>query len=217
MTFSDPLDFTARNGRAAPPQPPVGEVIESTTTDFVAQACELDGAPPFGSFVQVIGDDGFTVLGVVAQVETAGIDPLARPIMRGYGDVRDLRIYQENPDLPQVLRTTFRVLMVGYAEGASLRQLLPPRPARLHYSVRLAPASLVRAFTDAGLGYLDGLLAAADVPVDELVAANLRLVARERGDGERFLHAAGRELARLLRADYARLAAILRRIVAQGA
>jgi hypothetical protein len=207
--------MTGPNGVSAPVQERalVGEVIEASTTEILAQAIELDAAPPFGAFVEVATDDGVTVYGVVAHVETAGIDPGARAIMRGHGDVRDDRIYLENPDLPLVLRTTFRALVVGFAQGATIYQFLPARPPRLHYSVFTSPADAVRRFTNAGLDYLATLLLATDLPVDELLAANLRTTAAQRGDVEVFLQASGRELAQLLRTDYGRLTSILRRCV----
>lgn len=188
----------------------VGEVVEASTTEFLSQALELDAAPPFGAFVEV-ADDALTVYGVVAHVQTAGIDPGSRAIMRGHGDVRDGRIYEENPDLPLVLRTTFRALVVGFAEHGQLHQFLPPRPPRLHYSVGLCPPRTVVRLTREELDYLQALLNAAEVPVDELLAANLRYVASCCGDGTAFLEHAGRELAQLLRADYTRLTSILRR------
>lgn len=204
------------DGVAPAPHAPIGEVIEASTTDFVAQACELDAAPPFGSFVRVAADDGVTHVGVVAHVQTGGIDPGARPVMRGYGEVRDGRIYVENPDLPHVLRTTFRVLAVGFERGGIYQQVLPPRPPRLHYSVHPATAAEVRALTDAGLLYLGTLLNAHDVPTDELIAANVRLTAEVRGEGVAFAREAARELAHLLRSDYTRFGAITRRLVVSG-
>jgi hypothetical protein len=193
----------------------IGEVVEASTTEFLAQALELDWAPPFGAFVEVATDDALTVYGVVAHVQTAGIDPGSRAIMRGHGDVRDERIYEENPDLPLVLRTTFRALVVGFAEHAMVHQFLPPRPPRLHYSVFTCPPQRVGSFTGHGLDYLQALLAAADVPVDELLAANLRYTANNLpAESDAFLQQAGRELAQLLRADYARLTGILRRCLA---
>ncbi|MBV9893994.1 MAG: hypothetical protein JO020_07490 [Chloroflexi bacterium] len=193
-----------------------GEVVEASTSEFLAQALELDAAPPFGAFVEVAADDALTVYGVVAHVQTAGIDPGSRAIMRGHGDVRDERIYQENPDLPLVLRTTFRALVVGFTEGQEIHQFLPPRPARLHYSVFTCPPLTVRRFTREGLEFFQALLTASEVPNDELLAANLRYIAAETGEGQAFLERAGRELAQLLRADYARLTAILRRCLAPG-
>src|SRR5438105_4933833 len=192
----------------------VGEVVESSTTDFLAQAVELDSAPPFGAFVEVASDDALTVYGVVAQVQTAGIDPGAKAIMRGHGDIRDERIYEENPDLPLVLRTTFRALVVGFAQTDSVFQFLPPRPPRLHYSVFTSRRETVRDFTSTGLDYLQALLNATDIPVDELLAANLRYTAVQYSDSQEFLQNAGRELAQLLRSDYARLTGILRRSLA---
>ena len=189
----------------------IGEIVEASTTEFLAQAVELDSAPPFGAFVEVATEDGLTVYGVVAHVQTAGIDPGSRAIMRGHGDVRDERIYQENPDLPLVLRTTFRALVVGFTEGEQRHQFLPPRPPRLHYSVFTSAPDTVKIFVASGLDYLVALLNATDVPVDELLAANLRYTAACYTDGAEFLNLAGRELAQLLRADYARLTSILRR------
>jgi hypothetical protein len=192
----------------------VAEVVEASTTEFVAQAIELDSAPPFGAFVAVAPDESRTIYGVVAHVETSGIDPGSRAIMRGHGDVRDERIYQENPDLPLVLRTTFRALVVGFSDDGKLFQFLPPRPPRLHYSVFVCPRRAVEAFVTAGLDYLQALLNASDVPVDELLAANLREAAAHSADPNQFLQQAGRELAQLLRADYPRLTSILRRCLA---
>jgi hypothetical protein len=189
----------------------IGEVVEASTTEFLAQALELDSAPPFGAFVEVQTEDGLSVYGVVAHVQTSGIDPGSRAIMRGHGDVRDERIYQENPDLPLVLRTTFRALVVGFSDGIRLHQFLPPRPPRLHYSVFTCPPPTVRRFTSDSLDYLQTLLNAAEVPVDELLAANVRYAATHTREGQLYFERAGRELAQLLRADYARLTAVLRR------
>ena len=195
--------------------PLVGEIIESSTTDVLAQACQLDAAPAFGSFVRVSGGDGgLNVYGVVAHVQTAALDPGARAVMRGHGEVRDDLIYHENPDLPLVLRTTFRCAVVGFEAGPTLYQLLPPTPPRLHYSVYVATADEVCRFTEAGFDYLRTLLNVAEVPTDEMLAANLRLTAQLRREPEAFTERAGRELAELLRADYPRLASILRRCLA---
>ncbi|HEV7662854.1 MAG TPA: hypothetical protein VGQ62_04905 [Chloroflexota bacterium] len=203
------------NGRVhAPSSSPIGEIVESSTTEFLAQAVELDLAPPFGALVEVATDDALTVYGVVAHVQTAGIDPGSRAIMRGHDDVRDERIYQENPDLPLVLRTTFRAIVVGFRVGQTLHQFLPPRPPRLHYSVSICLPETVHNFAASSLDYLQALLNAAEVPVDELLAANLRYTAAQIRDDGAFLQLAGRELAQLLRADYGRLTSILRRCLA---
>lgn len=195
---------------------PAGEVVESSSTDFVAQSCALDVAPDFGAWVYATAEPGVTVYGIVARVETTGIDSSARPVLRGHDAVRDHHIYLENPDLPLVLRTLFRMIVVGFESAGSLHQYLPARPPKLHYSVHIAPADAVRAFTDAGLDYLGTLLNAEDAPVDEIVAANTRLTGAIRGEPDLFARRVGRELARLMQSDYARLARILRRMAPPG-
>ena len=94
---------------------------------------------------------------------------------------------------------------------------MPPRPPRLHYSVSICAPETVRIFASTGLDYLVAMLNATDAPADELLAANLRYTAAQMHDGGEFLQLAGRELAQLLRADYARLTAILRRCLAPTA
>jgi hypothetical protein len=89
--------FGSPNGKHDAPRPAhtadlIGEIVESSTTEFLAQACELDSAPPFGAFVEVVTEDGLTIYAVVAHVQTAGIDPGSRAIMRGHGEVRDYPI-----------------------------------------------------------------------------------------------------------------------------
>ncbi|MDQ3812117.1 MAG: hypothetical protein M3336_17690, partial [Chloroflexota bacterium] len=81
----------------------------------------------------------------------------------------------------------------------------------LHYSVFPCSAATVQAFTDAGLDFLSTLAAGVDVPVDELLAANIRGIAGQQAEPQAFLETAGRQLAQLLHADYGRLAAIVRR------
>ncbi|GAC1615180.1 MAG: hypothetical protein NVS4B3_29090 [Gemmatimonadaceae bacterium] len=209
-----PSEIEGRGQGGGEPTRLYGEVVESSTTDFLAQALRLDTAPPFGTLVEVTSDEGQTVYGVVAHVQTSGIDPGARAVMRGHGDVRDERIYLENPDLPLVLRTTFRAVVVGFAKDNNrntILQFLPPRPPRLHYSVFTCAPPTVRTFTQAGFDFLQAILNAPEVPTDELVSATLRALAAHHTQPDEFLHAAGKELAHALRTDYARLTSILRR------
>jgi hypothetical protein len=189
---------------------PIGEIIETSTTGFVAQACELGMAPAFGAFVSVVSD-GIETFGLVYRVRTGGLEPGAHAVMRGRAGVRDDAIYHENPDLRAVLRTDFAAVIVGFAEHGHVRQYLPSYPPPLHWSVYECSPAAVAAFTNE-LDYLRALLSAPDVPSEELVAANLRLARQARTFDSDFCVRAGRELARLLSRDYARLSAILRRL-----
>ncbi len=189
-----------------------GEIVEATSCDFTAQSMRLHDAPPFGSLVRVHHDDR-ELYGIVAETRTASLEAGGRPIARGYGEVVDAAIYHENPDLEHLLRTEFRALLVGFRAEGALRQHLPPLPPPLHYSVYACSPLEIVAFTER-LDYLRTLLAQPAAVADELVAASARLAGTARGaDGcERFLLRVGRELAALLRDDYDRLTAVLRRL-----
>ena len=61
----------------------IGEVIESSTSQFLAESCELNGAPPFGSFVKT--GCAMPVYGLVFNVCTHSIEPNRRATAYGGG------------------------------------------------------------------------------------------------------------------------------------
>ena len=189
----------------------IGEVIESSTTGFAAECYKLYGLPPLGSLVSVGGNEEET-FGIVHHATTASVEPGRRPIARGRTETSEEDIYKNSPQLTQLLRSEFSALVVGHRDGQAIRHYLPSQPVRIHAFVHLCPPETVRRFSRS-LGFL-GLLteAALPVPVEEVIAATLRLMARVHEDSAAFLVAAGRELATLLSDDYARLRAILGRL-----
>ena len=196
----------------------IGEVIESSTTGFTAGAYELLAAPPFGALVraQARADDT-SVYGLVYDIRTGSKEPGGRALVRGRTyegrELYDAEIYHEHPDLAEVLQTEFSAIIVGFAEGARCYQYLPSQPPPVHYSVYECPGPELAAFT-AQSDFFRTVLSASHIPADELLAAVIRAAARARpgDDGRAFLVAAGREVASLLKDDYDRLTAILRRI-----
>jgi len=190
---------------------PIGEVIDTSVADFVAQSCKFGEAPPFGGFVKVTVPER-TIYGVVYAIHSGSLEPGGRPVLRGRDGMRDAEIFDQNPDLEQLLRTEFTALILGFEERGALRIYLPPSPPPLHWSVVECDANETTRLTDR-LDYFRTILAAGDVPSDALLAANIRL-AREARPGEpEFTVRAGRELATLLKHDYPRLSAILRSLI----
>jgi hypothetical protein len=187
---------------------PVGEIIDTAVAEFSAQACELNVAPPFGGFVKVTVPER-TVYGVVYAIHTGSLEPGGRPVLRGRDGMRDRAIFDQNPDLEQLLRTEFSALIIAYQDGPALRTYLPPSPPPLHWSVAECDLPEIARLT-ARLDYLRTILSATDAPVDALLAANIRLAAAAHGDDRGFRVTAGRELATLLKHDYPRLTSILR-------
>ena len=116
-----------------------------------------------------------------------------------------------SPDLAEVPQTEFSAIIVGFAEGDAIRQFLPPQPPPVHYSVYECGADEVARFNQA-LDYFRTVLFTPHIPGDEALAAAIRAAARTAADERAFLVRAGREIASLLKDDYDRLTAILRRV-----
>ena len=195
----------------AKPAEHAGEVIESSTADMVAEARELDAAPPFGSFVHTDAD--FPTVGVVFNTTTQSIEPNRKAVAFGMS-AQELRMQQ--PQIFELLRTHFQVHLLGYMDGADPVHVLPPQPAPVHSFVYECDDELVRTWT-AGEEYLRSLLNSQSqrLPVDDLVIAVVRRTLRAHEAAADFGLRTGKQLARLLRDDYDRLSSILRRIAAR--
>ena len=185
----------------------LGEVIEASTANFIAQCHRLGEPPPLGSLVKAT-DGEAELYAVVHNASTGSIDPGRRPITLGHEEATEEELYRAHPELPQLLRTDFEALVVGHRAGEELHQRLPPRPARIHSFVYPVPQEELREFTRS-LHFLQAL-AGAPVPTrDGALAACLRLASLAHPDGDVFLLRAGRELARLLAQDSQRLNMLL--------
>ncbi len=185
----------------------VGEVVESSTTELIAQARQLHGAPSFGQFVRV--EAAMPVVGIVFNVFTHSIEPNRRPTAYGKTE-EELRL--EQPQIFELLRTEFQALVIGYLTGDESVQILPPQPAHIHSFVYLCSDEQVRAFTRTD-DYLRSILNTSKIPTDELVIAVLRHTVRAHAHAPSYLVQMGKELSRLLSDDYDRLSSIIRRVV----
>src|SRR4030042_34239 len=91
----------------------VGEVIEASTTGFVAECYELYQSPPLGSLVKTV-DSAAELYAVVCAATTTGVEPGRRPIARGRGETAEEDIFRTNPQLVKLLRSEFEVIVVGH-------------------------------------------------------------------------------------------------------
>ncbi|MFC2005807.1 hypothetical protein ACFLVG_02455 [Chloroflexota bacterium] len=188
-----------------------GEVIEASTTDFVAQCYELYQSPPLGSLVKTT-DLPVELYGIVCHATTSSLEPGRRPIARGKDETSEEEIYHSSPQLLKLLRTEFSALVVGYRENEKLYRYLPPKPARIHGFVYLCSPDEVSEFSQS-FDFLNILLNThLPVSTEELVAASLRQISQVYEDPHVFLVAAGKELSILLSGEFNRLKAILARI-----
>ncbi|MBU2534696.1 MAG: hypothetical protein KKD83_00830 [Chloroflexi bacterium] len=189
----------------------VGEIIEASTADFVAQCYELYELPPLGSLVKTKNGE-LDIYGIVCHATTGSLEPGRRPIARGRDEESEEAIYQSSPQLSKLLRSEFSTLVVGHKTGDSINQYLPPNPARIHGFVYQCPPDEIREF-GRSLGFLT-LLVNTNLPVakEEIIPAALRLMSQAQEDSHSFLVAAGKELAVMLGGQYNQLKAILGRL-----
>lgn len=206
----------------------IAEVIETATTEFLAQCLEPEDLsfatmPPFGSWVKARDEDsGNQVYAIVYHVTTSPIDSVHRARALGLS-LQELR--EQQPQIFAMLKTEFRAAIVGYqplyaAQNGSSRQLeldetvyqhLPPRPPQVHQAVYYCEPEEVVHFSEK-LDFLRTLLQVNGAPVDGLAAAAIREIYRLRRADRSWLVQAGRTLSTLLKDDYDRLRIILSQI-----
>ena len=207
----------------------IGEIIEASTTEFVAESRELHSPPPFGSFVKVAWngpvrqaqgrpsdaqtDDPFelqpAIYGVVHHATTSPVDT-GRRLRAFWKDEEELK--NQQPELDEwMLVTNFRAVIIGYCANGQVSQILPPKPPKLLTRVHPCEPGEIKSVTSR-MDFLRTLATFRNAPTEEVVAACIRQAAGCYEDKEPFLVAAGKELASLLKDDYDRLQAIMRRV-----
>ena len=186
----------------------VGEVVESTSTSFVAQCYQLEDAPALGGLVRTDSPD---IYGVVGVVTTEPLDS-ARPVLaRGEDAVSEEDVIRDNPQLARLLTSRFQVFIAGHVEDGITHQYLPPRPPKVHSFVYACDREEVALFTGQ-LDLLRLLLNSGANLSDEIVGACIRQATPSHDHPAEFLAHACRTLAGELSADVARLNSILRRV-----
>lgn len=194
----------------------VGEIISSNTTGFIAQCTAPDSsvltlpqAPYFGSFVRAEGEElGFDIIAIVYEISTGSIDSVHRPTAMNLTR-EELRLQQ--PQIFDLLKTDFSAIIIGYIMDDQIYQFIPPHPPQIHDFVFSCNSKEITKITEK-TEYLRTLLNSGTNLCEELVASCIRNAYKARGNNRSFLIETGRELSNLLKDNYDRLSAILRRI-----
>ncbi|NPV26455.1 MAG: hypothetical protein HPY81_03150 [Firmicutes bacterium] len=184
----------------------IGEVVEATTNQLVAQALKLHQPPAFGSFVKTESDYVVT-FGVVYEAQTTSLEPNRRSTAYGLSEEE---LQREQPQIFSLLRTEFKVLTIGFKDSDAWYGYLPPQPPRIHAFVEECTEEEVVGITS-NFNYLH-TLCFSQAGSDELIAACLRRASQAHPVPRQYLIDAGKELVRLLKDDYDRFNAILRRL-----
>ena len=190
----------------------IGRLLRSSTTGFVF-GCSVPEpeVPRFGDLVKAPAQRGRSqVLGLIYDIVIED-DPFVRQMV-ATPDLDEAYILdqRENRQVP----IEVSVLAIGYyGLDGSLVCGLPQQPPVTLDRIQPATADELCDCTTQ-FDYLRLVLNAPDVPADELVVVSLQNAAAARlvEDRKNFLRGAGRELAKLLSRDLARLENLLRRI-----
>lgn len=150
----------------------VGEVVQSSISQWTVQAWQWDCVPEFGSVV-CLESDGRQIFGVVHYIKTGPEDERVRQVFAYQKTEIELR--REQPQIFEFLKTQFSCLPLGYLVDGSHIYALPSQPPRIHAFVRLAtPAELTGLFRNEGVVHvLFGQSAKIDY-FEELILAILR-------------------------------------------
>ncbi|BDA68064.1 hypothetical protein DSM106972_029660 [Dulcicalothrix desertica PCC 7102] len=198
----------------------IAEVIETTTTEILAQCLEPDDLsfppmPPFGSWVKSQDEEsGNQIYAVVYHATTMPIDSVHRARALGMS-LADLR--EEQPQIFAMLKTEFRAAIIGFEQpktnnsNGAVYQYLPPRPPQIHQAVYRCESDAIIRFSEE-MDFLRTLLTINGAPIDSLTAAAIREVFQLRKADREWLVKAGRTLSILLKDDYDRLKYILSQI-----
>ncbi len=204
---------------------PSAEILESSTTGWLAQCRTLHEAPAFGSFVRAPEDERRAIIyGVVSHIETVPFDASRRPsALWTREDDMDAR----HPQIGKLLRTTFSSRCIGWSEkyqsgsevsNSAIIHAVPPQPPRLHSFCNPCTSDEVRRFT-AKTDWLRLLTEGAGgydikgASVDELLVACCREAIAAHDNDRAYAVRLGQALALPLRADYHRLRALLSRLL----
>ena len=121
---------------------PLAEVIESSLQHWLAQSCQWDSFPSFGSLV-TIQRQSTILFGIVHDIKTGSMDPSRYPFP--YQKTEE-QLLKEQPQIFEFLKTTFSCLPLGYKQQESFYYQLPPEPPKIHSFVTPAQKELYQAF-----------------------------------------------------------------------
>lgn len=187
----------------------LGEVVEASTIEFLAQSQRLYNSPPIGTLVKSEIDDA--IYGIVAEVVTASIDPGRRAMAMGENEDTAEKVYQRHPQLNRLLSTEFRCIPVGFQKDAHLFRYLSPIPPKIHSSVYECTRDELFQFSRS-LEFLPILLTSSVGSQDGVIASFLLNASECNPKPEEFLLHAGKQLAKLLVGQFQRLNGLLWRL-----
>jgi len=193
----------------------VGRVLRSSTTSFTVGCQQLMAdqdkmTPQLGALLRAAGRNNEIIYGLTCNV-TIEDDVFVRQLVAAGEERPDfIEDQRQRRQVPVVVE----VMVVGYGDGRSYFHRLPPQPPRTLDIIEMCNGAEVNLFTGQH-DWIRLVLNGNPLTADQILVAALRLARDARptdDERQRYLVGAGRELAKLLALDLARLDGILRGI-----
>ena len=185
-------------------------IVEASLRVCLAAYAEYTPEPYLLGQLVAVREGRWTTYAVVADAKSGPEDP-SRPLQAHGGTETAREIFAEHPHIQPLLRTHLTLVSCGHASGVAFRPVVPPSPPPLLAIVEACGAEeVVRATGDAG--FLAMLVASPECD-DAVLTAAIRSAADSAEDRRGYIVKAGKELARLLRAEPSRLTTILRGVI----
>jgi hypothetical protein len=192
----------------------IGRVTRSSIRGFAGGIrLAQPNMPAFGAFCRVEAQQGIShVVGLIYDISIEG-DELARQLAAADSPPPEIR---SDNQFVRPIPIEISALSVGYRLGDAYIQTLPPQPPLTLADIFPLTPPEVGEFT-LQLDFIPLVLAAPQLPVDDLLGAALRhaAAARPKHERRRFMTEAARACARWLASDLNRLNILLERLQAE--
>ncbi|MCC7430880.1 hypothetical protein IT568_08570 [bacterium] len=185
---------------------PVAEVLESTSTTFLAELYAEDKTPDFASVVKIYDEKiEYPIWAIVTNIINCGT--YERQAV-AFGLSRT-ELAKTQPQLSQLLKTRFEGIIIGFGSTLDFSPEIPPKPPLIHDQIVLAEELDYKILQD-NLSFLRFFFLADSSFVDEII---FRLIAKifETNKEKQVFVNAGKEISDYLRNDYVRLTKIINR------
>ncbi len=164
----------------------------------------------FGSMVKIpLNDQRDTVIYAIVSDMHIDDDGLVRQLVAAEDVAEEVILDNRiNRNVPIEIST----LYLGYSTGGVISHLLPPKPPLVLDAIHACNQEEVVEFTGTDrFGYLRHILAAKDIPIEEILAAHLQQTAtcHSAAGNEEWFEKATQELIIQLRDDYSLLMSVL--------
>ena len=188
---------------------PMGEVIESSAFNLTIQSHKLYNSPAIGSLIKCGTET--VVYSIISNIKTQSLDTTRTTIALAQNAFSVEDVYQEHPQLHNLLSTSLNTIVVGYKQNKSISHEIPSIPPKIHDLAYSCTSDETLLFSQT-FGFLRILRSSNNTHIDDVIVSFLRSTSMNAPNPSQLLLTAGQELARLLKDDTQRLTQLLERI-----